>query len=757
MSNNLDRLYKLLPAVYRQRDADQQWQLRALLRVIAEQVDIVEQDIAQLYENWFIETCQDWVVPYIGDLVGYEVVHDAGEPVNVATAEGRQLDKILIPRRDVANTIRYRRRKGALALLDQLAHDVAGWPARAVEFYALLGVTQNINARHLGRGRTVDLRDGDDLDLLDSPFERLPHTVDVRRPVSQHSRGLYNIPSVGVFVCRLKTYPVTFTQAYNAERAGPQFFTFSVLGNDSPLYTSAIPEAQPTDIPGELNLPVPIRRRPFQDHKTRYYGEGKSLMIWRGVSQRDSTTHKQVIVPRPVEPHEIQVADLSDWRYIPDREHIAVDPVLGRIAFPPDRLPKGVWVSYYYGFSADIGGGAYNRPILQPAQVSPYQVGEAQNLFPTIQSALDQWKKDKEAAEDELESGETDEAGESKSKERRERMKAENPQLLHAVIEITDNRVYTEPLNIALEEHESLQIRAANGARPIIRLLDWRTNRPDSLNVSGESGSRFTLDGLLITGRGVQVDGNLAEVSIRHCTLVPGWELNSDCTPRRPAGASLELFNTSPLVVIEHSIIGSIEVNQDEARMDPVRIRISDSVLDATSPTLNALHGPGCPVAPAVLTFVRTTVFGLVKVHAIDLAENSIFYGLITVARRLEGCVRFCYVTPGSRTPRRYNCQPDLVEQAVDEDTSLTDTEKAAAKGREDDRVRPLFNSMRYGAPTYCQLADACADEIKGGADDESEMGVFHDLFQPQRAANLRARLDEYTPASMEAGIIYVS
>jgi hypothetical protein len=28
----------------------------------------------------------------------------------------------------------------------------------------------------------------------------------------------------------------------------------------------------------------------------------------------------------------------------------------------------------------------------------------------------------------------------------------------------------------------------------------------------------------------------------------------------------------------------------------------------------------------------------------------------------------------------------------------------------------------------YCQLADACACEIKRGADDESEMGVFRDL-----------------------------
>ena len=70
------------------------------------------------------------------------------------------------------------------------------------------------------------------------------------------------------------------------------------------------------------------------------------------------------------------------------------------------------------------------------------------------------------------------------------------------------------------------------------------------------------------------------------------------------------------------------------------------------------------------------------------------------------------------------------------------------------ERVTPRFNSVRYSTPAYCQLAATCADEIKRGADDESEMGVFHDLFQPQREANLRARLDEFTPAGTNAGII---
>ena len=73
------------------------------------------------------------------------------------------------------------------------------------------------------------------------------------------------------------------------------------------------------------------------------------------------------------------------------------------------------------------------------------------------------------------------------------------------------------------------------------------------------------------------------------------------------------------------------------------------------------------------------------------------------------------------------------------------------------ERVRPQFNSVRYGTPTYAQLTATCAPEITRGADDESEMGAFHDLFQPQRAADLRVRLNEYMPADMAAGVIYAS
>jgi hypothetical protein len=733
MNTTADRLYELLPVVHRRRDADLGYPLRALLQVIAEQVKVVEADIGQLYENWFIETCQDWVVPYLGDLIGYQVVHEAGEPGDVSTAGGIARNKILISRRDVANTIHDRRRKGTLALLESLASDVAGWPARAVEFYRLLAVTQAINHQHLDRGRTVDLRDGDALDRLGGPFDGLAHTVDVRRTISIHTPGRYDIPSVGMFVWRLRSYSITQTPAYCFEEQGPNCFLFSVLGNDTRLFTQPRPDARHPF--GELDLPTPMRRRAFEESlrsETRrhdYYGTDKSLQIWLGSPREPG--HPPDLQEVPAE--EIVTADLTEWMYHPPAGQIAVDPVLGRIVFPPGQprsqgVRQGVWVSYHYGFSADIGGGEYLRPLAQPPDHRLYLVGEGER-FTRIKDALEQWIRDEPR---------------------------------NAVIEITDGSVYVEQIAISLRAKQTLQLRAANGRRPVIRLLDWQTALPDSLSIRGEPGatSWFTLDGLLITGRGVQIEGGVSGVTIRHSTLVPGWGLHCDCEPKRPTEPSLELFGAPACLTIEHSIVGGIQITRDEVAEDPVVIRISDSIVDATRPDRVALGAPEGLCAHAALTIVRSTVLGRIESHAIHLGENCLFCGVIRVGRRQQGCLRFSYVTPGSRTPRRYECQPDLVERSVADlfnKGDLSAEERDSLQDSERLRVEPEFNSTRYGAPTYCQLTNTCASEITRGADDESEMGVFHDLYQPQRIANLRARLDDYTPAGMDTGIIYAS
>ena len=116
------RLFELLPMELRIRDAYQDDALRQLASVLGEQIALLQEDMDQLYDDQFIETCATWVAPYIGDLIGYRTLHGKTEHARSARAE-------------VANTIAYRRRKGTASVLEQLARDVSGWHARAVEFF----------------------------------------------------------------------------------------------------------------------------------------------------------------------------------------------------------------------------------------------------------------------------------------------------------------------------------------------------------------------------------------------------------------------------------------------------------------------------------------------------------------------------------------------------------------------------------------------------------------------------------------------
>ncbi|UUZ53298.1 hypothetical protein LP419_31115 [Massilia sp. H-1] len=318
---------------------------------------------------------------------------------------------------------------------------------------------------------------------------------------------------------------------------------------------------------------------------------------------------------------------------------------------------------------------------------------------------------------------------------------------------------------------------ATGWTRPVIRLLDYQTDQADALTVRGKAGSRLVLEGLLVSGRGIQIFGGreysgeegdnephsrtdeLCDVTIRHCTLVPGWGVDCHCEPLRPNEPSLEISDSHGTVYIDHSIVGTIRVSASEVEGDPVRIVINDSIVDATGVALAAIEGDEGSMAFATLAIARSTILGTTAAHAVSLVENSIFTGSLRLARRQTGCVRFCYVAPESRTPRRYHCEPDLRRDAVNEampgaQPPMSAPPRCCARRG---RVRPVFTSTRYGNPAYCQLAPDCAEEIKRGADDESEMGAFHDLFQPQREDNLRTRLNEYTPASMDVGIVFAN
>ena len=725
-SAKIDRLFNLLPTSYRQRDLEEGSPLQMLLRVIAEQVNVVEQDIAQLYNNWFIETCQDWVVPYIADLIGFVPVAppDLDDPPSAA------LENILVPRREVANTIRYRRRKGTLSLLQDLANAVSGWPALVVEFDDRVNVTQSLDHLHVKRGRLADLRSVSQLSRIGGAFDAIGHSVELREIDSMLSQGTLQQRRGGrPDRTASGAFGDALAFAYCQEEVGDNCYSFSILGNDTPLYARNDPDTNVQDESIDA-FPVPIGRVAFRNDaalgehahaSTSFYGEDKGFAIWaKGWSDCDPTL--------PIPASRIIPADLSNWRYTPRHDHIAVDPQLGRMVFPATQLPPGdVHASYNYGSVADIGGGEYLRVIPRPAQpVTIYEVG-ASLEFSTIHSALERWQQEKPS---------------------------------FAAIEIADSAIYQEQIHLTVGERQSLALRAASGARPVLLTKDWHPSRPDAVVFIGEAHSQLTLDGIMIAGRDVQISGEFATVTIRHSTLVPGWSLHGDSKPRKTGEPSLHLSNLKASVDISHSILGGIQILQESDEVDPIDLHIGNSIVDAHHAHSFAISAPDGSIAPASLKLSNCTITGRVETHAIELAQNTILLGSVIAARKQQGCVRFCYVPQGSRTPRRYHCQPDLVEQAAEQESSkqaLSVEETKALRRLEQLRTEPQFRSTSFGTPNYFQLTDDCAAEISAGASDQSEMGVYHDLFRPQRLSNLRTRLSDYTPAGTNVGVIFVT
>jgi len=575
------RMYELLPAIHRVRDAAEGGPLEALIRVLAEQAAVVEEDLEQLYDDQFIETCARWVAPYIGDLIGYRTLY------GVSAATGS-------PRAEVANTIAYRRRKGTASVLEQLARDVTGWNARVVEFFQLLATTQYMNHVRPFNHYAPNLRNWETLERLDTPFDTVAHTVDVGRISS--GEGLYNIPNIGIFLWRLGAYSLTRSPAVMVDATR---FLFSPLGNDSPLFTRPVSEAEITHLAEPLNVPDPISRRVLDAYKESYYGPDLSLEL-----------HVDGVAVPAADIHSCNLEDAGGgaWAHEPV-VGVAVDPELGRIAFPAGQAPDTVEVTYHYGFSADSSGGEYERAETLAALLTPVEHVASPAA---IQDALDN-----------LTAG--------------------------GAVEIDDSGRYEEMLAIDVDPAARLELRAANAHRPTAVLNG-------ELTIRGGADAEVTLNGLLLSGAALRVPaaGNgLRRLVLRHCTLVPGFTLDIDGEPAAPGQPSLIVEQDDVTVVLEHCIVGAIRA------VPGASFEMDDCIVDAHEPTAVAFADLDGTAAGAELRVVDSTIVGKVHTRCLELASNVIFLAALaepdtwTAAVRAEqkqkGCVRFSWVPSPAR------------------------------------------------------------------------------------------------------------
>ena len=545
-------LFQLLPAVYRIRDAqlaqsqtlltaaeladlnalqaltppltsDQQAQLdqltakasrgplQSLLMLVEEQIAAVAYDLDQLYDDQFIETCACWVIPYIGDLIGYQSVKGISAAVDN-------------PRSEVANTISLRRRKGTVLVMEQLARDVTGWGAHAVEFFHLLADTQYMNHIRLGNHYAPDLRRWQPGLYLDTGFDRTAHKVDVRRIASR--RGRYNIQNIGIFLWPLGAYSITCASATPASTnnsTSQLCYRFSSLGIDIPLFHRAVSQGeQITAAAQPVNVPDRLRRRVLwadiqQGVGAAYYGESNSLVL--------------CLDNQPLNPYQIQVASLcgadGSWANLPASLPLAnspytvvIDPELGRIALspPPSGSPApSLTVSYYYGFNADMGGGEYSRSdsftVTDAAWVVPFPDPRFSTLQDALNYAVGQFTLNGQVA-----------------------------------VEVTgsDRLSMASALTVDLPAGTTLELRAADPSRPTL-LLDGE------FEITGDASSTFILNGFVVAAGSNMKPGPPASTRASPCA-----ETRRHYEPYQPA-------QPQPL----HARSGMVMVGRPQRRSGP--------------------------------------------------------------------------------------------------------------------------------------------------------------------------------------------
>jgi hypothetical protein len=669
-----DRIWLRMPAIYRAMDVGPTptaaGPLRELVNRIGAQAAVVRRSMDRLAENQSIETCDDWVIPYIGDLLATRII-------SYLDARAQRID--------VAKTIYYRRRAGTVGLLEELANDIAGRNARVVEFFRRMARTRHqfdpplsdslasdpISDRALSvaqdlRGTYTDTPAGGFADLRNvygasntgSAFDEYAYTADLR--AGSHSTGWYNISHLGIFLWWL--YPLNIAGATPVSNgAASPCFTFDPTGRNiqlfaaSPRTTSANNKSWGEDwiSPSEYELPVPIRESLWIEEPVHLYPASFSV----GLAAAGTSA--------PVDPGTVTIY-----------------PETGRFSFK--NLPGGnITSTFDYGFSSRIGAcglvaanlAALNKPattnLIKAADPTPVS---------TLQTALSAITAD-------------------------------------VSIQIDNSITFTNLAStIALHAASIVILRAITGERPVFR---WDGKAGTQFTIQGSSDptaptTLFVLQGLYIQGADIVLTGNFETVDLRMMTLDPGtsgvapnfFATAIDGVPLRPT--TLYIEGSVANLKIESSITGPIRTRNGGA---VETLTVSDSIIQsipthtpvATSPADLALD-----FSEGSVSLSRTTVMGPMVVHKL-CASECILDDIATVDNAQQGCVRFTSYAMGSTLHQPYRC---VVTSPVPS----------------------IFETRIYGRPEFARLREDADNailipspesSILEGAQNTSEMGAF--------------------------------
>jgi hypothetical protein len=768
-------LFERLPEIYRVRDAEQAPpdQLRAYLGAIELAFSALHDNITQLYDDLFIDTCDDWVIPYLADLLG--TTHLKGETRTL--------------RADVADTIALRRRKGTLGAIERLAGNLTGWACRAVELRDNLAWTQHLNhqrpdaggtppyadARVLAlpwqpvpRGGTVPLRDPAALALIDTPFDPYAYSADVK-PASDFARHL-NLPNLAVFLWRLQDYRLPLVQplAKGATDLGPQpaglarfvvridldpvDLPVRLFNTNRPGFAESdaaggtmAPLTAPDAVPGPM-LSARLTSDTEAGHPQAYVRIDffdDSGATPTGFDLGDVGLH--LFLPASAQP----VFSTTNWRFRGDNlcawesglrrpladGEVAIDSDIGRLLIGVGNVAQRDALVDAAGTTAHL---FTSHTYAAPGPVGAHPVSRAQTA--TAGTVLH--------------------AGGLPGGTPLQALLAGLESATAPVdIVIDDSLVHALDLAAipgtavdgghALQLAQSLTIRAADGQRPIVRLARPLAFRPVNAADATIDTPVVRLEGLYLApdaaafpaGRALIGRAAIARLELAGCTLAPGGHARRDGTraPPQPAlhltndcGFALEsdtkAFVPTPDIVLQRCVCGPLAVDER------YRLDLQDCIVDAGRGVGDA---PGQPLAigptsgfgtawAAPLAFSGLTCFGAVRV-----AQGSGFGGIFTqslaVLDNQHGCIKWSsFSARTNRLPPNHFCvhAPDAPQ---------------------------LFVSERFNDPAYGQLALGADLRLRTLGPGDDSMGAYGFLLEAHKWANLNLRLAEFLPVGTRA------
>jgi hypothetical protein len=795
----------MLPAIYRTMDVGPvqgaPGPLQELINRIGAQAAVVRRNIDRLSQNQSIETCDDWVIPYIGDLVATRLVACLD-----AAAQ----------RIDVAKTVYYRRRAGTVGVLEELAADIASRDARVVEFFRRLGRTRHQfdpplsyqienpitgpvgftgNALEIAEGLIgaysgtpaggfADLRNTYAASNTGTAFDEYAYTADLR--AGGQTLGHFNIRNLGVFLWWLKAFPIAgATPVSNG--ANPPCLTFDPTGRAIPLFAPSQRVAEAGSwgehwiSPDEWELPVAIRET-----------------LWVTVPDK--------LYPAIFAPEAFSVGMLAAGSGAPlPLTQLSIQPSAGRFSFVGGEPVGTLAVCYNFGLASEIGAGGYNTQILSDLPIPEVTTTISGGNGNDIDNALAAVSAD-------------------------------------ANVQIADTLTYTGPTQtLTVPAGTTVVVSALSGERPVLR---WPNASSQTWTIVGQAASSgnptvLVLEGLLLQGADIVLQGAFDSVYLRMMTLDPGTSYAPPipCPNQQPSPSPspLPMYGTAidglPLAPVTLYIEGSVtNLVLERTIAGPIRTRYSgaietmtasDSILQSipthtvpktgtlNNPTIfdsaslaaslkyntNALakkattgnsglisdlnsYTPGTAPSSALIAAMtaaiqqfkpaeaekvwplaladlalgfaegtvslsRCTVLGSTYTHRLSASE-SILDGLATVEDPQAGCVRFTAYAKGSNLHQPYRSVEITPAAPIFESRDFGNPEYARLRSDADAQIlAPGQGGSGCGNPN---TVPARPGTILEGAQNGSEMGVYCLEGIPLKRRGLALKFEEYSP-----------